>query len=134
MGRFQYPLLDRSVIRVGMCPPMESHWQFQYPLLDRSVIRGTRSKCAPGKALVSVSTTGSFGNPAARAHAGGLFFLVSVSTTGSFGNPGQNVNKPAGKNPGVSVSTTGSFGNPADGRYKFSDYDDCFSIHYWIVR
>jgi len=36
---FQYPLLDRSVIRRFYDPAGHGQKVFQYPLLDRSVIR-----------------------------------------------------------------------------------------------
>jgi len=60
---FQYPLLDRSVIRSAEAVTRILATAFQYPLLDRSVIRdGDRSEHRLDR-HVSVSTTGSFGNP-----------------------------------------------------------------------
>ena len=61
--RFQYPLLDRSVIRAAWLAAVELHPLFQYPLLDRSVIRAEDRLWLVLRDEVSVSTTGSFGNP-----------------------------------------------------------------------
>ena len=60
---------------------------FQYPLLDRSVIRKAPRPEVPSRSNVSVSTTGSFGNPGQLWRRSRRRSRVSVSTTGSFGNP-----------------------------------------------
>ena len=112
----------------------KSRIAFQYPLLDRSVIRSPARKPTPVLRWVSVSTTGSFGNPACRSGSFQNPETVSVSTTGSFGNPVCAV----GHAPFVGVL----FQYPLldrsvirrsvviDGEVK----DPRFSIHYWIVR